>query len=87
MNNCMEEKKLLNWIHMISFSMVEITEYLDTHPYDIEAMEYYNYLVKMRTQALQEYTSLYGPLVLDFFHPEDSWCWALKPWPWEGGAN
>lgn len=87
MNNCMEQKKLLNWISMISFSMVDITQYLDTHPRDAEALDYFNHLNKLRTQAMKEYTSVYGPLILDIFHPEDSWCWALQPWPWEGGVN
>ncbi len=87
MNNCMEEKKLLNWISMISFSIVDITQYLNTHPWDCEALDYFHHLMKLRTQAMKDYTSVYGPLILDNYHPDNSWCWALKPWPWEGGMN
>jgi len=86
MNNHMEQRKMLNWISMISFSIVEITLYLDTHPKDTEALEYFHHLSKLRTQALKEYASNYGPLIIDVFHPEDNWCWATQPWPWEGGA-
>lgn len=87
MNNRMEQRKLLNWISMVSFSMVDITEYLDTHPRDAEAIDYFNHLSKLRAQAMKDYASAYGPLILDVYHPEDSWCWALQPWPWEGGME
>ena len=86
MENKMEKQKLMNWISMVSFSALDMAEYLDTHPRDTEAMDYYNHLMKLRNQAVRDYTSSYGPFVLDSFHPEDRWCWALQPWPWEGGC-
>ena len=87
MNNYMEQKKLLHWISMISFSIVDLTQYLNTHPKDCEALDYFRQLSKLRAQTLKEYTSIYGPLVLDGYQPDDSWCWTLQPWPWEGGMN
>lgn len=87
MGGRMEQQKLLNWISMVSFAVVDIVEYLDTHPHDAEAMEYFNHMSKLRNQAVRDYTSSYGPLILDSFHPEEHWCWASQPWPWEGGCN
>lgn len=30
----MNQAQLLHWINMVSFAVVDITEYLDTHPID-----------------------------------------------------
>ena len=37
----MNQSQLLHWIDMVSFAVVEITEYLDTHPDDEEALKYW----------------------------------------------
>lgn len=84
MNHNVEREKLLCWIDMVSFSLVDITLYLDTHPQDQEAIEYFNNYSNMRNQAIREYTKLYGPLTLDMYHPDDCWTWNEMPMPWEG---
>ena len=33
----MNQAQLLHWINMVSFAVVDIAEYLDTHPIDAEA--------------------------------------------------
>ena len=32
----MNQAQLLHWINMVSFAVVDITEYLDTHPIDAD---------------------------------------------------
>ncbi|SFP90550.1 spore coat protein JB [Lachnospiraceae bacterium XBB1006] len=81
----MEQSKLLNWISMVGFAAMDMAEYLDTHPMDLDAMEYYNHLNKMKNQAERDYAANYGPLTLGTFTPENKWCWSVTPWPWEGG--
>ena len=39
----MNQSQLLHWIDMVSFAVVEITEYLDTHPACICAKLYSAY--------------------------------------------
>lgn len=39
----MNQAQLLHWINMVSFAVVDITEYLDTHPIDAEAICYFNH--------------------------------------------
>ena len=34
----MNQAQLLHWINMVSFAVVDIAEYLDTHPIDAEAI-------------------------------------------------
>lgn len=82
----MNQAQLLHWIDMVSFAVVEITEYLDSHPKDEEAMKYFNYYAKLRREALCVYGEKYGPLTIDTANPQQYWEWASQPWPWEGGS-
>ena len=47
----MNQSQLLHWIDMVSFAVVEITEYLDTHPDDEEALKYFNHYADLRRTA------------------------------------
>lgn len=85
MMNQMNQAQLLNWINMVSFAVVDITEYLDTHPKDREALKYFNHYAELRRNGLKAYAEKYDPLTLDTVKPEDYWKWAEQPWPWEGG--
>lgn len=82
----MEQYKLYQWIHMVSFAVNDINLYLDTHPEDKDALEYFNHYRKLRTQALTEYSEKFGPLTIDTATPEGKWLWATQPMPWEGGC-
>ena len=44
----MNQSQLLHWIDLVSFAVVEITEYLDTHPDDEEALKYFNHYADLR---------------------------------------
>lgn len=83
--NQMERFKLFQWINMVSFAVNDITLYLDTHPMDKNAISYFNHFREARTQALDEYSRLYGPLTIDTALPEDNWLWSTQSMPWEGG--
>lgn len=86
MLNQMNQSQLLHWINMVSFAVVEITLYLDTHPCDMEAIDYFNHYISLRRSALDAYAAKFGPLTVDTANPESSWTWAEQPLPWEGGA-
>ena len=49
----MNQSQLLHWIDMVSFAVVEITEYLDTHPDDENALKYFNHYADLRRTALR----------------------------------
>lgn len=80
-----ERSRLYHWINVVSFALNDIVLYLDTHPYDKEALEYFNHFQGLRNQALEEYAANYGPLTLDSSAHYPHWAWALDPFPWEGG--
>ena len=77
-------------LYQIQFSIMKDTAslYLDTHPEDKEALDYFHHFNSARQQALHEYAVRFGPLTLgDVQHDgpcKDSWKWATQPWPWEG---
>ncbi|MDE7016152.1 MAG: spore coat protein CotJB [Lachnospiraceae bacterium] len=90
MNNFRNEQaRLLHQIDLISFVIVEMNLYLDTHPDDSEAVEYLKHYAHMKNQAMREYASKYEPLTVDTANASSAkeWVWATSPMPWEGGCN
>ena len=78
---------LLGWIHMVSFAVNDFTLYLDTHPHDKKALEYFNKYSSLRKQALEEFAETFYPLTIDTVTPcSRQWDWACSPLPWEGGC-
>ena len=65
MENRLSKKELLDWINVVSFAVDDVKLFLDTHPYDEEALQYYEKKKKQRVQAMKEYAKYYGPLTLD----------------------
>lgn len=83
-----EQSRLLHNIDIMDFVIVEMTEYLDTHPTDRDAIDYTRHYIRMKNQAMREYANKYGPLSIPDADScnQDEWKWALQPWPWEGGC-
>lgn len=79
----MNQKQLLMYITQVSFGLTEAVLFLDTHPCDKEAMEYYQQMKKLRKEALEKYECNYGPLLTDGNNDMDTWEWTKTPWPWQ----
>lgn len=80
-------KQMLQWVNLVSFAVVEANLYLDTHPTDPAALFYFKEYNQLRSQALEEYASMYGPLTVDTaIGCQRKWEWVHEPWPWEGGS-
>lgn len=58
-------EKLLAWIDQVSFAVVEMNLYLDTHPEDEDALAFFREKVELRKEALKQYAEQYGPLTID----------------------
>lgn len=78
-----EQHKLLKHISQVSFALVDTVLFLDTHPCDEKALDYYHKVKKQREEAVDEYSRKYGPLLNDRVECEDYWTWVETPWPWE----
>lgn len=79
----MEREQLFMIIEETSFALDETKLYLDTHPTDCEALDYYEKLKKIRNQAWRDYTNLFGPLSAYDVNVNNRWAWVTQPWPWE----
>ena len=65
MNHRMNRRQLLNHINQVSFAVDDTKLYLDTHPCDTEALEYFRKMSQQRNESLKEYAAAYGPLTID----------------------
>ncbi len=85
--NQKDREKLLQFISEVSFALIDVNLFLDTHPYDEDALEYYEKYKRLRREAMKEYSKCYGPLLMDDVDTDcNKWQWVQGPWPWEGGC-
>ena len=61
-NDFPSKQKLMQRVQMASFSVVETALYLDTHPYDREALKALRKYCEEKESAVLEYEDAYGPL-------------------------
>lgn len=78
-------KELTDRINQYSFAMNEANLFLDTHPFDMEALAYFQKYRELRVDAVKEYAKYYAPLAIDYaVNDRTPWSWIDEPWPWEG---
>lgn len=83
----MNRRELLEYINQVSFAVDDVKLFLDTHPQDEEALEYFHNYQEKRNEALREYAAAYGPLTIDTVSEDcDRWNWINEPWPWQEGG-
>ncbi|MBR4628632.1 MAG: spore coat protein CotJB [Ruminococcus sp.] len=78
-----ERKMLLAKIKKYDFAIKELNLYLDTHPNCRRALSLYSSYVKLRKEAVSEFTENFGPLTPDMNNDPQNWNWISDPWPWE----
>lgn len=86
-NSMMTKKKMMQFVRETYFSMLEASLYLDTHPDDEKAMDYFNKYQQMYKEAVNDYETHCGPLTITGVNTCNGWTWTQDPWPWEGGCN
>lgn len=79
-------EQLYHDIGIVTFVLTELTLYLDTHPADRNAIEYFNHYNRIRHQMLKEFAMKYYPLTLDTAEGGKEWRWGDAPLPWEGAC-
>jgi spore coat protein JB len=72
---------LMRRVQELSFAKVETELYLDAHPENKRALEYYRTILEQLDEAMTEYQNKYGPLFAEGV-VGDSWTWAKGKWPW-----
>ncbi|WP_077611547.1 spore coat protein CotJB [Clostridium sp. Marseille-P2415] len=94
-----DRKTLLKQITEISFTVNDLTLYLDTHPLDENALTAFKQAMEQRKQFLKTYAENFEPLTIDCVCPDTNnktefqtkyagqkhFTWSDGPLPWEGG--
>ena len=81
-----EKMRLAKDINVLDFVMTELRLYLDTHPYDRDAIAQFQKYALMKKQAVADYSMKYGAICSNTPSAVmDEWRWAKEPMPWEGG--
>lgn len=75
---------LMKELQTVSFVMDDIRLFLDTHPFETDALTNYESFKTQRNQTLAEYSKFYGPLLAYDVAEDSHWTWVEQPWPWEG---
>lgn len=79
-----QKEQMLHNIGIVDFVLVDLALFLDTHPNDREAMEYYNHYSRISNQMKKDFSMKYFPLTKDMAESNKEWRWGMAPLPWEG---
>jgi len=82
----MTEEAMLRKVYETGFALDDIILYLDTHPMDMDAMNYYQFMRQANEEAVRAYEQMFGPLMANRVMG-GTWSWLDDPWPWEGGIR
>ena len=53
-----EMNRMLKDIGIVDFVLVDLTQYLDTHPYDQSALNYFNHYSKIKQKMVHEFSMM-----------------------------
>lgn len=80
-------KQLMMEISILNFTVYDLILYMDTHPYDMEAKEYYGRFQKSLMMKQKEFAMKFYPLMQCYCDGRKDWSWENGPLPWEGGCR
>lgn len=79
-----ERERLLLEIQKLDFSIGDLNLYLDINPDDKEAYKMFKKYVEECKKKKDNYTRIFGPIMLDDL--TDEYEWSKGVWPWEEGG-
>lgn len=79
----MDKKRCMINIYQLGFALNEAVLFLDTHPSDAEALNYYNDIKEKFNKVVDIYSDNFGPLLNSNVTSENYWMWVATPMPWE----
>ena len=71
-------EEMIQQIRCLSFAIVELAEYLDTHVDDEKALCLHREYATKLHELKEKYQMVYGPLTINF--PCNKWRWIEEPW-------
>lgn len=83
-----EQAELLTYINALTFSVIDLSLYLDIYSNDNNALLLFNQYRNQLNAYIKEYENKYGPLLLNSNSLENnSWSWNNDPWPWQNNKE
>ena len=79
----MKRQDLLRKIQEVGFVLYDVNLFLDTHPDNKMALDFYKKYQIIYTELEAEYVMNYGPLTARDTDTDKGWMWVKTPWPWE----
>lgn len=70
-------------VQMYYFAMIDSALFLNSHPDDSAALQYFHKMHHAYDDAKAAYEKHFGPLTITGTS-EKRWNWIGSPWPWEG---
>ncbi len=80
-----ERECMLKDLQALDFKLYDLGLYLDTHPFDEDALCEYQTTADEALDKREEYEAMYGPLTQEMAATDTAWTWIDNPWPWERG--
>lgn len=71
-------------LQAVCFAMDDIRLFLDTHPFETQALNKYEEIRVQRNQLLEDFETSFGPVETYNVKQSSQWTWVDSPWPWEG---
>ncbi len=71
-------------ISMVDFLLTDMKLYLDTHPTDRNALDYYHHYARLLKEMREAFAENYGPLFAEQSNCRKEWEWDMQPNAWEG---
>jgi spore coat protein JB len=79
----MNKEQLMKSIYETGFALVDLNLFLDSHPKDKMALDYFSEIKKQYSQLTSQYEMQFGPLTAFSTDTNQGWSWIDAPWPWE----
>lgn len=78
--------RMLNDIGIVDFILVDLMLYLDTHPFDQAALNYFSHYSKIKLKMVHDFSVTYYPLMKEHNESTKEFRWNTAPLAWEGGC-
>ena len=79
----MDRQELFNKVEAVGFALYDTALFLDSHPTNRMALDFFRDNQAMYMQYRDEYEKNYGPLTFYGVDTSQGWTWTQGPWPWE----
>lgn len=79
----MTREEALRRVQETDFVLDDVGLFLDTHPTNQAALNFFRQYQQEHTEAVADFESQFGPLVSEDTDTTQGWTWVQGPWPWE----